>query len=589
MNDDVPRRLPARRGFFIRYKGKTLLSTIDPIEQAQRIVQTARIFNRTLYVCLSPLLGYGLSSLVERSTEDSAVLALETDPLLMALSEGEISKALREHPKFRLFCTRSPGELCAFVRKVWGSRRFRRLEVVQIGAGAQFDQGLYENLIAALERDLAIDWANAMTLTKLGRRYSRNMVYNFPLLLEAPFSKAFSDSDRPLLVLGAGPSLDEALEGLGQKLPLSGSKKNRGFSILCVDTALGALVSRGIEPDGVVALEAQQWNLRDFLGTWTGEFQLWMDLSALPATARAVRGPVSFFFTEWTPLAIFDRLRRDQFLQTELPPLGSVGLSAVALGLRTTNAPLVLAGLDFSYLPGRYHARGSPSHTEALLRAHRFSSPLDPGGAYRSRVVKTAGKEQEVYTDPVLRGYRDLFEREFGSSSRVYDMGNFGLPLGIPRLTVEEAADILQSRGAWPRGTWPRGPGSQETGKKADPRGGFPGVNGRDDEGFNTKEKLKGDLQKFLKDEQARLIHLRELLSGETGETIAEPALRRLILEVDYIWAHFPEYAAADRSASLVLEPSFLKRFRAELDPFIKYYRIALQELEDRYPTRPWS
>ena len=572
MNDETPRRLQARRGFFVRYKGKTLLSTIDPIDQAQRIVQTARIFNRTLYVCPSPLLGYGLSSLVERSTEDSAVLGLETDPLLMALSEGEIDGELRNHPKFRIFCTRSPAELCSFVHKTWGPRRFRRVELVQIGAGAQFDRGLYENLIEALERDLAIDWGNAMTLTKLGRRYSRNMVYNLPLLLESPPS-AVPDAQGPMLVLGAGPSLDGALEELDRILPLSGPQKERGFSILCVDTALGALLARGIEPDAVVALEAQQWNLRDFLGARTGEFRLWMDLSALPATAQAVRGPVSVFFTEWTALAIFDRLRRAQLIQTELPPLGSVGLSAVALALRKTDAPLVLAGLDFSYLPGRYHAKGSPSHTEALLRVHRFLSPFDPGGAFRPRVIKIAGKEEGVYTDPVLRGYRDLFEREFGSSSRLYDMGNFGLPLGIPRVTVEEAARILRS---------------SATDQRMAPKGGKQRLGSTPDEGLK-KTALKGGLQNFLRDEQERLVRLRDLLTGATGGSVPESEVRRLILEVDYVWAHFPEYAAADRSAKLVLEPSFLKRLRAELDPFIKYYRIARQELEDRDPTRPWS
>lgn len=573
MNDETPRRLQARRGFFVRYRDKTLLSTIDPIEQARRIVQTTRIFNRTLYVCVSPLLGYGLSSLVERSTEDSAVLALETDPLLMDLSEGEIDGELRNHPKFRLLCTRSPAELCSFVRKAWGPRRFRRLELVQIGAGVQFEQGLYENLITALERDLAIDWANAMTLTKLGRRYSRNMVYNLPLLLESPLFPPFLDSQQPILVLGAGPSLDGALEDLGRSLPLSSPKKDRSFSILCVDTALGALVERGIEPDAVVALEAQQWNLRDFLGARRCESQLWMDLSALPATAQAVRGPVSVFFTEWTPLAIFDRLRRAQLLQTELPPLGSVGLSAVALALGKTKAPLVLAGLDFSYLPGRYHAKGSPSHTEALLRVHRFLSPFEPGVAYRPRVVKVVGKGDEVYTDPVLRGYRDLFEREFGSSNRMYDMGSFGLPLGVPRLTVEEAARILRSDGA---------------DKRTDPLGGPQRIGSIPDGGLKKNIELKEGLRNFLKDEQERLFQLRDLLSGTTGGTVQESEARRLILEVDYVWAHFPEYAAADRSANLVLEPSFLKRLRAELDPFIKYYRIARQELENRESTRPW-
>jgi hypothetical protein len=138
---------------------------------------------------------------------------------------------------------------------------------------------------------------------------------------------------------------------------------------------------------------------------------------------------------------------------------------------------------------------------------------------------------------------------------------------------VEEAARILRS---------------SATDQRMAPKGGKQRLGSTPDEGLK-KTALKGGLQNFLRDEQERLVRLRDLLTGATGGSVPESEVRRLILEVDYVWAHFPEYAAADRSAKLVLEPSFLKRLRAELDPFIKYYRIAQQELEDRVPTRPWS
>jgi hypothetical protein len=55
MNEESPRRVEARRGSSIVYKGKTLLSLINPEGQAAKIASAAPIFKQTLYICASPL------------------------------------------------------------------------------------------------------------------------------------------------------------------------------------------------------------------------------------------------------------------------------------------------------------------------------------------------------------------------------------------------------------------------------------------------------------------------------------------------------------------------------------------------------
>jgi hypothetical protein len=61
-------------------------------------------------------------------------------------------------------------------------------------------------------------------------------------------------------------------------------------------------------------------------------------------------------------------------------------------------------------------------------------------------------------------------------------------------------------------------------------------------------------------------------------------SLIALIDECDYLWAHFPDYAAAGRHPGKAeLETgspaaiSFLKRLRIEIDPFLKLLNLTLK------------
>jgi hypothetical protein len=69
-------------------------------------------------------------------------------------------------------------------------------------------------------------------------------------------------------------------------------------------------------------------------------------------------------------------------------------------------------------------------------------------------------------------------------------------------------------------------------------------------------------------------------------------ALDTLIAECDYLWAHFPDYAASDcRPGRAELEAgspsaiSVLKRLRVEIDPFLKLWEMTLREIDQQINT----
>ena len=547
--------LPARRGFSISYMGKTLLSRFDPVTQGERLAAEFPVNENTLYFCPSPLYGYGLAVFLNRLPGSSAILCVEADEKLFEISRkafaeqspGKNPDAAGLKP-LALVQASQAEKLCAFVRETWGGRRFRRVEELRLGGGWQLFPQLYGDFAHTLRREMALEWGNAMTLIRLGRLYARNLIRNLALLPESENITALDFGSSPVLVLGAGPSLDTVLDALTLL-----SAGRRRFKIICVDTCLPALHERSILPDLALVLESQHWNLRDFSGARGREINAAFDLSALPASARVLGGRRFLFATPWTELALFKRLAEAGLLPETFTPLGSVGLSAVAVALRLSSGPVLTGGIDFSYTPDSFHARSTPGYLSLERTQCRTRSLINAAAAFREGTFTALSKTGlPVRSDPAMRGYRDLFEREFGGNARVSDIAGTGLPLGVKTVSLHEASAILNGDGC-PNG--PQGGGSAP-----------------------SREKVAGFAADFVRRELGLLEALKGALSGTRP---LEPArLEGLLDSTDYLWAHFPECAGAGGRRPAATNLSFLKRVRTEIDPFLKCWETALGKRE---------
>ncbi|MDR2393649.1 MAG: DUF115 domain-containing protein [Treponema sp.] len=553
MSDEFPQQCKARRGLSVSYKGKTLLSLIDPIMQGERVAKAAPLGTGILYFCPSPLYGYGIEWLLTQVRPDSAILCVEFDEKLLDLSTKAMGALLEKNPALGLVSgSGDPARLCAWVRTTWGSRRFRRIEILRLSGGWQLYGDRYTHLAEALRRDIALDWGNAMTLMKMGRRYVHNAIRNLTLIPQAPSLREFNWGASPVLALGAGPSLDGVLEGLHHCWGSALAENARPFKIIAVDTCLPPLKDWNTKPDLVVALESQHWNLRDFIGMGSWEIPLAMDLSALPATREVLGAHPMLFATPWTKLRLFTRLASAGLLPETFPPLGSVGLTAVALARRLSTGPIIIGGLDFAFTLDRFHARSTPGHRERLYRQTRFKSILMAEAAFRSGtgVVRSkTGLSQR--TDPALKTYRDLFEQEFAEDPRIQDITGLGLPLGLRSLSWKGALDVL--------------------GK------GLPSGDAGVPKPWYNGAAISARVEAFICRERDILMLLRDIL---TGRSRAPRNLEALLDECDYLWAHFPECAGAEGRRPLGTDLSFLNRVRIEIDPLLKLFDLTLRELQ---------
>jgi len=535
--------------------GKTLLSGVDPIRRADKTADAVSVKERTLFLCPSPLYGYGLSRLLSRFETEApgcAILCVEADPELYELTLKNIEPSLAVNKNLLITNALKAEELLALINGKWGEMSFRRIEMIKFTGGWQLFPEIYESIRESIRREITTNWSNALTLTKFGRLYIRNALRNLSLASSFKSVSDLSYGSSPVLVLGAGPSLDDALNALSKMA----DSDERKFKIVCVDTCLGALKDRGIVPDLVVILESQHWNLRDFIGCRGWKVNAAVDLSSLPSSAKILSGDGYLFFTPWTSLRIFGRLRGAELLPAVFPPLGSVGLSAVELARRLTSGKIICAGLDFSFTADKYHARSTPGHRAKLNSQTRFNCLINKAAFNDSSIAAVSKSGKSVYTSPIMKNYRNLFEQEFSGDSRLFGIEGTGLPLGLKTLSMNEATDVLKTdKEEFHAETQRR---KEDAAMQQCP---LPNLR------FDVSGKFSV-INHFFESEKKRLLELRDILTGDTA--MDKNRLCVLIDECDYLWAHFPDCAGGRQPDPQ--DVAFLKRVRAEIDPMVKLF-----------------
>ncbi len=494
--DPAPPRIAEaeRGGFFVEYRGIPLYSRVDPRATPERSAAGLPLQEDTLYLVPSPLLGYGLGTLLDRLPASSAVLALEADSRLAELASARISQAVLVHPRFRFLSDPSRAEYT-----VHALGRFRRCVEVPLSFGRKLHPEAYDRALESVNAELTRYWRNRMTMVHMGRLWARNLVRNLGRLPEADIREP-RNWGGPIVVCGAGPSLEAAC-------PWIASERNR-LHVLSCDTAVGSLLDGGILPDAVVCLEGQIQNLQDFLPAGGREIPLFLDLTSHPSAYHSVRGPKFLTLTRYEPLSFLDRLESLPLPALRVPPLGSVGVLAVLLARTLTEGPVFLAGLDFSFPAGTTHARGSPAlKAETLRQSRLYRARGQWKNSFSAEPVPGSRAER---TGKVLASYAGLLAGEIQGDSRIHDIRVSGLPLGRPRIPFRDASGVLDT-------AVPPSPGLGLTGNAAD---------------SSTLRELAAS---FLTGELEKLENLLEGLRSDS------PDLALRASECDWIYSWFPD------------------------------------------------
>ena len=584
---EKPLPIQTSRGFSVLYRNKYLYSKYNPQEAITAQIASLQIPDSTLLLCLSPVLGYGLKELAKKLPSSSYILALECDQVLMRFSLDHCDFSPFAQQRFSYIRTDSVTEVLKKIEAL-PLFPFKKCIALSCSGGVQLNQVFYDEVRLYADEIISRFWKNRITLMHLGRNYAHNTFRNLLSLVrsltrvparsitgslarspEKP-SAGYPTQDvpsgmgcfrlltgdehirKPILVVGAGPSLDTARDFI--------IKNRNSFFLLAVDAAAAALLP-DIHPDAIVLVESQYWIDSAFIGLHKYGVPIFADLTASPRALQGCGGNVYFFCTEYARLRYLERLY--QTLQPlVLSPMGSVGLTALQLALTLTEShlPVLHTGLDFAWQSGLTHAAESSPVKQLFAELGRTESPYKLN--ISTGMQRIAGKRGLSYwTTPVLSGYAELYRHTFSGNERVIDIGTEGCILNNRKdgtVNTEQIEQILTDAGKSNAGIT----AVRTVYSRADiGRAFFDSVYEAD-----TVTERHRTLCGYLAGEAEALTMLNDHLQGK--HPLAEQTMEQLLAERDYLYSHFPD-AARGYSFNL----GFLKRAGIELRYLLKILR----------------
>ncbi len=530
-------KIETSQGFSVSYKDHLLYSKYNPKKNIVSAVENLQLLSDTIILCCSPVLEYGITELLQKLPQNCLLVLCEAEKSLYDFSVAEgiynfSDKRVITCPPEKL------NELPLFIYKLAASELYKRAVRIDMSAGVQFNKDYYDELFTACSESVMTFWKNRITLTRFGRRYSKNLFENLHYLADSkPISDFFATVEKPLIVFGAGESTQTLLSSLRARSANLSILSD--YFILCADTALQPLLKYGIKPDGVFVEEAQSLIVKAFTGS-SKDTHIFAGLSSIPNLVhRAGSKNVSYFFTEYAEGKFFDSLKSQSFMPPANKPFGSVGLTAVyyALKFRKNNSiPVYITGLDFSYSTGLTHTKGALAHILRLIQTNRLLPSQNYAAAFGIGTEKLTGKNgRQVITTPTLKSYATMFKNFFSGQKNLFDAGKSGIGLGLPYADIDCFVVKVPCN-----------------------------------DGVKTESRTNlyaKEIESFLQRERDALEKLRNLLTGKTDlkgdELLSE--IKNIAEAREYLYLHFADGYRFSTSQS------FLNRIRTEIDFFLKY------------------
>lgn len=252
-----------------------------------------------------------------------------------------------------------------------------------------------------------IETINAMRINRntalyFASQWQSNFMENIEFIFKSIPVKSFFNlfKDIPAVVVSAGPSLDKNIRLL---------KEAKGKSvIICVGTALKALLKEGIEPDFVVSIDGSEKNFKHFEGCSVNSPLLY-DLTVYPQILKEYKGPLIIGRIASDFSALFEEKLSLEFGSLNAGP--SVANLSLDFAYKMGCNPIVFIGQDLAYLNNRTHASGTTYEKD------RINSNSDE----KEYIYVDGNHEEKVLTDRVLLSFKTWFENYiYTHSDRIY-------------------------------------------------------------------------------------------------------------------------------------------------------------------------
>jgi len=326
-----------------------LHSRYNPVTEAERFVQSLEFSNSCdFFIILEPGLGYCIPVL-KRAYPKSRLLVVHASREFKEISETHDSEAHGVwYPDLGI-------DIVHFLENEIPEGSLSKLIEWKPSAGA-FGQ-TYQNIGTAIKEFLEREAANIRTTVGFGKRWLKNVFKNLTLLQNPLF---FDTGQIPVIVTGAGPSLEEAI-------PLLHRALQRGpLCIVAASSSVPALLAHQIVPSLSVATDGGTWAVFHLIDQFRRAVPLVAHKpSPLPfPLAVTLNANLNSQAAQVPQLLISDgSLWQTKLLQKlslpfiQLPQRGTVSATIIDVAMMISTGPVYITGMDMEHRDLQTHAR----------------------------------------------------------------------------------------------------------------------------------------------------------------------------------------------------------------------------------------
>lgn len=549
---DAPCLIECGQGVSVLYKDRYLYSKYAPSKAINNLIENLTISDNSIVLIFSPALWLGIERLIEKLPQTSKIVAIEFDNNLYNFSTENLPQKYKNEIPF--FNESTKNDFLLELQK----GHYKKVIPIEFSAGTIFNKEKYNNFFSITQSIVDQNLKNKLTLIKFGRLYSKNIFKNLRLIPSSiPFKNLFNQITKPILVLGAGESLNQTIEKI--------KGKEKSFFILSVDAALNSILANNIQPDAIVAVESQIAIEKAYIGkSINSKIPIFCDLVGRPHIPEIINGPISFFISKYASMKFLDTLSSKNILPPTIKPLGSVGLVAmdIALKLRKNDSiKIFFSGLDFSYSVGISHAKNTMAHNNQLISTTKLKSIYNIDATFSQGTSFVNSKDNsKMITTIALKNYSLLFTDSFKDEKNIFDIGLKGIDLGFKKVFLSEQFFL-------------------EAEENQNNKNNFSELLFSNKPEQKNKVLLKEIIYEFLSKELNQLFVLKDILSNGEKSSYRDnnisllEQIQNIIQEREYLFIHFPDAYGKTNIQS------FLNRIKIETDFFIKEISIAKKSL----------
>ncbi len=296
----------------------------------------------------------------------------------------------------------------------------------------------FDSAIALIERNRNKNDINTATYKKFEKLWIRNSMKNIVQLEKLTtikeYAQSYKDKTGNFIVAAAGPSL----EGLLEKIK---AYKDKAV-IVCVETALHALLKEGIEPDFIVITDPQYYAYKHIAGLESPDSILVCPLSVYPSVFRFKCRQI-VLCSEMFPVSSYFESKLGDF--GNLGAGGSVASSAWNLCRLLGAKNIYFAGLDLSYPKSQTHIKGSSAEEKVHSCANRLATAQLQNSSSRFSANPEYAFDyngKEVLTDARMKMFAWWFESNIAANPGVK---TYSLSPCSMKIQGVEVADQIKS------------------------------------------------------------------------------------------------------------------------------------------------